>query len=60
MINTSSVLTFVGNEQPEACRACGVRTNFIVLTTILQMHECPNCAKVYCLEFDEELCEEDQ
>lgn len=53
-----SISVFLGTEQPESCRACGMRTNFIVLGMLLQVHECPACAKVYYLEFGEELFEE--
>ena len=44
--------TFIGTEQPETCRACGVRTDFIDLSADRQLHECPSCEKVYYLEFE--------
>ena len=50
----ADVPVFIGHEQPETCGKCGARTDFIVLAKNLQVHECPNCEKVYFLEFDEE------
>jgi len=46
------VPVFIGGEQPETCRACGARTNFIVLSVERQVHECPSCNNVYYLDFE--------
>lgn len=48
------VPVFIGHEQPETCAKCGARTDFVVITNNLQVHECPNCEKAYFLEFDKE------
>mgnify|MGYP007070383857 CR=1 FL=1 len=50
--NVDPIPTFIGTEQPEVCRACGVRTDFIVLSVERQVHECPNCENIYFLEFE--------
>ncbi len=44
---------YLGTEQRETCRWCGARTDFDVLPSGLQIHQCLNCAKRYLVEFDE-------
>jgi hypothetical protein len=49
---------FVGTEQPETCRKCGMRTEFEVLDEQTQLHQCIRCGIEYRLEFDELVIEE--
>lgn len=46
---------FIASEQPETCRFCGARTEFIELTPDLQIHTCPNCCQSYQLEFEPDI-----
>lgn len=48
-------IIFIGTDQPETCRVCGARTDFIELGRELQLHECLNCARVYFVEFDDDM-----
>lgn len=43
---------FLGTDQPETCRECGARTNFVELSHERQLHECLNCARFYIVEFE--------
>lgn len=45
---------FEGTEQPETCRQCGSRTDFIEVTDKRQLHLCNNdrCRAVYVVEWD--------
>ena len=49
----SEDVIYLGTEQPETCRWCGARTDFDVLSSGLQVHQCMNCAKRYVVEFEE-------
>lgn len=51
--NVSEEVIYLGTEQPETCRWCGARTDFDVLPSGQQVHQCLNCAKRYVVEFDE-------
>ncbi len=51
---------FLASDQPETCRECGTRTNFVELSELLQSHRCPNCKYSYMLEFEELFCEKCQ
>ena len=39
-------------DQPETCRKCGTRTEFMGLRKQLQIHWCPECDSLYLLEDD--------
>lgn len=52
MTGAESDLIFIGNEQPETCRKCGMRTDFVALSVNLQIHKCPVCNFEYYLEFE--------
>jgi len=47
-----SDVVFIGTDQPETCRWCGVRTIFDELTDGRQTHECPACNARYLVEFE--------
>ncbi len=51
---------YLSTDQPETCRECGTRTNFIDLTPILQSHQCPNCKYSYVLGIVQLFCEKCQ
>jgi hypothetical protein len=40
------------SDQPECCRQCGARTNYIDVAPGLQEHHCPECFYVYLVEDD--------
>jgi uncharacterized Zn finger protein len=41
---------FIMTEQPETCRQCGTRTDFVDFSKTRQIHECSNCHFTYWLE----------
>lgn len=41
---------FIMTDQPETCRQCGTRTDFIDLSKDTQLHRCGNCQFTYWLE----------
>lgn len=41
---------FIMTDQPETCRQCGMRTDFVDLSTTSQLHRCRNCQFTYLLE----------
>ncbi|MFZ4441093.1 MAG: DNA cytosine methyltransferase, partial [Syntrophales bacterium] len=41
---------FLMTDQPETCRTCGVRTNWIDYRNSQQLHTCPSCNYIYLLE----------
>ena len=57
---TKDLEIYLATDQPETCRNCGVRTSFEDISpdpenlNSRQKHTCPNCGKVYVLEFDPE------
>ena len=51
--NLNKKVIYLGTEQPEACRWCGGRTAFDVLSTGLQGHQCLSCAQQYLVEFED-------
>jgi hypothetical protein len=51
--NENEEVIYLGTEQPEACRWCGGRTDFDVISTGLQAHQCLSCAKQYLVEFED-------
>ena len=53
--SVNAEVIYLGTEQPETCRWCGSRTDFDVLPSGLQIHQCLNCAKRYFVEFDESI-----
>jgi hypothetical protein len=58
MVNTKSELnetiTFLGTDQPETCRKCGARTDFLEFTREIQLHLCLLCSNRYFVEFDDD------
>ena len=42
---------YLGTEQPETCRWCGMRTIFDELDDGTQQHECTACQAHYLVEF---------
>ena len=51
--NVNEKVIYFGTEQPEACRWCGERTDFDVLSIGLQVHQCLSCAKRYLVEVED-------
>ena len=49
-----SRMIFMGTDQPEMCRSCGARTNWIATDGAIQLHTCQNCAVAYLVEDDHE------
>ena len=49
---SSELPIFLGCDQPETCRKCGARTDFIELTNDLQLHRCLACQNGYLVEFE--------
>jgi formamidopyrimidine-DNA glycosylase len=45
----SSLEVFLMTDQPETCRYCGSRTNFVQVGK-RQLHTCPECGKQYWVE----------
>jgi hypothetical protein len=41
---------FFMTDQPEMCRQCGTRTDFVDLSKTRQLHHCRNCQFTYWLE----------
>lgn len=41
---------FLGTDQPETCRHCGVRTEFFEMKDNRQLHHCTSCDEVYIVE----------
>jgi hypothetical protein len=44
---------YLASDQPETCRWCGARTDFIELTASLQHHNCLNCQRQYYVEIED-------
>lgn len=47
---------FIMTDQPETCRQCGTRTDFVNLSNDIQLHRCCNCQFTYWLEDDTAPC----
>jgi hypothetical protein len=41
---------FLMTDQPETCRKCGVRTEWISYKDDSQLHTCPSCDYIYLVE----------
>lgn len=50
MANKLEMDTYEMTDQPETCRHCGVRTNFVEYDNEYQIHKCPECGYTYLLE----------
>jgi hypothetical protein len=56
MKNIKDLEVFLATDQPESCRYCGSRTEFMGATNSQgkQIHHCPNCHAVYVVDDDGE------
>lgn len=49
---SSDDVIYLGGDEPETCRWCGMRTIFDELADGTQQHECPACKACYLVTFD--------
>jgi len=49
---SSAEVVYLGGDEPESCRWCGVRTVFDELGDGIQRHECLGCGAGYLVEVE--------